>query len=186
MHHGDIGKCPTDLGQGNSRSKIPYSERAEIQSQKFRQGSRYIFRADVSMDPNFGTAPKTTIFQVHQWDTNSCKCGPYVMVFFDKSGRLNARVLKSHHYHNIVRLGSFTRKDFEGKWVEIAVDLDTSHASPTATIYVGGKAVHSESVLVQPGGTVFFKSGIYRHGRISPRLVSDRVLVSNAEYLRIK
>lgn len=185
MHHGDVGNCPTDRGAGYSNKNIPHSERAEIQSQKFQQGSRYIFKADVSLAKGYATSAKTTIFQVHQWDTKHCKCGPYVMIFFDKSGHLSARILKSHHQHHIRRLGGFTRQDFEGRWVELAVDINTDKARAGVTIYVDGKPVHSEPVLVQDGGTVFFKTGLYRHGRISPMLTSDRLFVTDIGYARV-
>jgi hypothetical protein len=138
MQHGDIGNCPTDMGSGKSSVAIPYSERAEIWSQFFKQGNRYIFKADLSLDPSFATAPVTTVFQVHQWVTPTCECGPYVMIFFDKNGNLNARILRSHHKHTTRRIGKFTRKDFEGKWLEIAVDIDTDKQNPVVAIYVGG------------------------------------------------
>jgi len=186
VHHGDIGKCPTDSSKGNSRSNIPHSERVEVQGPKFAQGKRYIFRAEVSMDPQFSTAPKTTIFQVHQWDSKACNCGPYVMIRFDKSGRLTALILKADHQHKSVRLGRYTRSDFEGKWVELAVDIDTSVQSPSVSVYVDGKRMTSEPVLVQPGGTVFFKAGLYRHGRLNPQLPSDRVYVRKTGYVKVK
>jgi hypothetical protein len=186
MHHGDIGNCSTDKDQGKSSVWIPYSERAEIWSQFLKQGNRYIFKADISMDPNFKTAPTTTIFQVHQWVTPSCECGPYVMIFFDKNGHLYARILREHHKHNTRRLGKFTRKDFEGKWQEIAVDINTDKKTPSVSIYVGGKLAHQEHVLVQDGGAVFFKTGLYRFGRKSPKLPSDRMYVKDIGYAKVK
>lgn len=185
MHHGDIGNCPTDKDQGFSSVKIPYSERAEIWSQFFKQGQRYVFKADVSMDPNFATAPATTIFQVHQWVTGACECGPYVMIFFDKNERLNARILRGHHKLTTRRLGDFTRRDFEGKWLEIAVDINTDKKNPSVSIFVGGKLAHREHVLVQDGGAVFFKTGLYRFGRRNPKLPSDRIYVRDIGYAKI-
>lgn len=186
MKHGDIGNCPTDKDQGFSSVPIPYSERAEIMSQFFKQGNRYIFKADISMDSNFATAPTTTIFQVHQWVTGSCECGPYIMIFFDKDDKLNARVLRSHHKHTTRRLGNFTRKDFEGKWQEIAIDINTDKKQPNVSIYVGGKLVHQGHVLVQDGGAVFFKTGLYRFGRKSPKLPTDRMYVKDIGYTKVK
>ena len=186
MKHGDIGNCSTDMGSGKSSVSIPYSERAEIWSQFFKQGNRYIFKADLSLDPEFATAPVTTVFQVHQWVSPDCECGPYVMIFFDKKGNLNARILRSHHKHTTRRLGNFTRKDFEGKWLEIAVDIDTDKEKPTVAIYVGGKLVHRENVLVQDGGAVFFKTGLYRFGRLQPELPTDRLYVRDIGYVKVK
>lgn len=186
MKHGDIGNCPTDKDSGYSSVPIPHSERAEVLSQLFKQGDRYVFKADVSLDPRFSTAPTTTIFQVHQWVTATCKCGPYVMIFLDKKGDLYARVLRSHHKHNTRRLGNFNRRDFEGKWVEIAVDINTDKKNPGVSIYVGGKLVHKEHVLVQDGGAVFFKTGLYRFGRLAPKLPTDRLYVSDIGYAKVK
>ena len=185
MQNGDIGKCPTDPGSGFSGKDIPHSERAEIQGQKFSQGARYVFKADYSMDSQFATGPKTTVFQVHQWVTGKCECGPYVMVFFDRAGKLKARILKSHHKHAIKLLGNFTRGDSEGRWQEIAVDIDTASSRPKVRIYVGGRLVLTDDVLVQSNGSVYFKTGLYRHGRRSSPLPADRMYVKNIGFAEV-
>jgi len=180
IHHRDVGTCVIDAGKGYTRGR-PWAERTEVQSQKFAQRKRYLFTANISMDPRFASAHETTVFQVHQWDQKRCKCGPYVMVMFDRRGVLMIKVLKADHSHHLFYT-DVTRADFEGRWTEIAVDIDTSKSNPSAAIYVAGKQLVDTSLFVQKGGTVFSKFGIYRPGNKYAELPTDRVYAKDMLY----
>ena len=183
IHHGEKGRCVIDAGQGYTRNR-PWAERTEVQSQKFKQGERYFFKVEVSMDPDFDSAHETTVFQVHQWDDKKCRCGPYVMVMFDRRGILMVKVLKADHSHQLFYT-DVSRDQFEGRWVEIAADIDTGKENPHATIYVDAMKVVDTDLFVQKGGTVFSKTGIYRPGNKYAESPTDRVYARNLLYRRL-
>lgn len=183
LHHGEKGRCSTDAGKGFTRNR-PWAERTEVQSQKFKQGERYFLKVDISMDPEFDSAHETTVFQVHQWDDKRCRCGPYIMVMFDRRGVLMVKVLKADHSHHLFYT-DVMRDQFEGRWVEIAADIDTGKADPRVTIYVEAEKIVETDLFVQKGGTVFSKTGIYRPGNKYADSPSDRVYSRNMLYRRL-
>ncbi len=181
LKNGDIGTCSTDKTAANSAKSTPYMERVEVSGKSLRQGGRYLFSTEVHFDPDFKSGHKSTFMQVHQWNQKTCKCGPYVMMVLQNSGDVYAWVLKAHHSHQKYRLGNWHRRDFENTWVEVAIDIDTSD-DPKVIVFLGGEQVLETDVLVQDGGNVYAKTGLYRHGSIKYPLPTDRVHVRNFRY----
>lgn len=181
LKNGDIGTCSTDKNATNSRTGTPYMERVEVSGKNMEQGGRYLFSAEVHFDPDFRSGHKTTFFQVHQWNQETCKCGPYVMMTLQNSGDVYAWVLKADHSHQKYRIENWHRRNFVDMWVEVAVDIDTSDKS-NVVIYLGGEKVLETDVLVQERGNVFAKTGLYRHGSVKYPLPTDKVHVRNFRY----
>lgn len=183
---GDVGNCYTDKRADHSAAHVPYMERVEMYSDFRKVGPRYRFSALIHMDPAFVSSPETTIFQVHQWVQESCQCGPPVMLSFDKSGGLRAWILTRPHDHSKIPLKGWTRKSFENKWVEIAVDITSAYGRQNVTIWLGGQKVLSRKAMVQPGGALFTKVGLYRPGSKKKKLPSDRVHVRDVRISVLK
>lgn len=179
LNAGDIGGCYTDKKADHSAAHIPYMERVEMYSDFQAVGPRYRFSALIHMDPQFASAPNTTIFQVHQWVQESCRCGPPVMLSFDKGGQLRAWVLSAPHDHVKIPLKGWTRRSFEDKWVEVAIDITSAYGRQNMTIWLGGQKVLSRTTLVQDGGALFMKVGLYRPGSDTVQLPSDRAHVKD-------
>ncbi len=177
LDHGDIGGCYTDKPGFHPHGPVPYMERAEMYSDFRNVGPRYRFSVLVHMDPGFATAPDTTLFQVHQWVQESCRCEPPVMLGFDGDGRLLAWVLTAPGRHVKLPLKGWTRKSFEGAWVEISVDITSAYGRQDVTIWLGGQKVLNRKALVQQGGALFLKVGLYRPGSKRHNLPTDRLHV---------
>ncbi|WP_270726886.1 hypothetical protein [Shimia sp. Alg240-R146] len=182
----DIGKCGGDDKPKSSYSPpAPYLERVEVSGISQQLGGRYLFSTFVHFDPKFASADQTTFFTIHQWDSKTCRCAPFVRLVLDELGDLYALVLKRPSKPEAFRLGTWGRKDFETKWVEVAVDLDTS-AKQSVSIYVGGKHELTTGVLVREGANVFPKFGLLRPGRTGLPLPTDRVHFTGARVSRLK
>jgi len=135
----------------------------------------------VQVTPNVPAVQNTTIFQVHQW-FGDCHCGPPLMMSFDKQGRLRARILRESHKHNKFVLTGWTRKSFEGRWVQIAVDIVNKVGKSEIEIFVAGQSVLKERTLIQKGGALYFKAGIYREGQTQRQLPTERVFMRNPTF----
>lgn len=182
----DIGKCGGDNKPKYSYDPpAPYVERVELSGTNHPQGKRYMFSALVHFDPKFTSSHRTTFFTVHQWDSLTCNCSPYVRIAIHQDGGLYAWVLKRPTKPEVYRLDGWTRADFEKRWVEVAVDIDTS-AKQVLTVYVGGRAELTTTVLVREGGKVYPKVGLLRPGRLSPQLPADRVHIQDVRFARLQ
>lgn len=186
LANGDIGKCAGDDQQKKFyKPPAPYVERAEISGHNQTRGQRYLFSTGVHFDPAFASSNQTTFFTVHQWDSKTCRCSPYVRLVLDQGGRLFAQVLKRPGKTETYRLGNWDRDDFETQWVEVAIDIDTS-ATQSLSIYIGGQHELTTNVLVQEGASVFPKIGLLRPGTTRTRLPTDRVHFQDVKFARLK
>ena len=181
LEHGDIGRCYTDKPAYFPSGPVPFMERAELYSDFRDVGPRYRFSALVHMGPASETAPDTTVFQVHQWVQESCRCEPPVMLGFDGGGQLKAWGLSAPNTHVEIPLKGWGREDFETKWVEIAVDVTSAYGKQNVTVWLGGHKVLSRNALIQNGGALFLKVGLYRPGSRKARLPTDRLHVRDVQ-----
>lgn len=179
LKHGDIGGCYTDKRADHSAPHVPYMERVEMFSGFRPVGPRYRFSAQIHMDPNYQSSANTTVFQVHQWVQESCRCGPPVMLSFAANGQLMVWILTAAHDHAKLPLKGWSRASFEDKWVEIAVDISSAYGRRNVTIWLGGNKVLSHQALIQRGGALFMKTGLYRPGSRKTRLPTDQVHIKN-------
>lgn len=179
LEHGDIGRCHTDAQARTSAKGVPYMERAEVYTGFQPVGPRYRFSAEIHMDPQAKSSHNTTVMQIHQWVQESCQCGPPVMMSFMADGRLRARILRKPHTHDKIVVPGWRRRDFEDKWVEIAVDITSAYGRQNVTIWIGGQKALTHKALVQPGGALFMKTGLLRPGSTRNRLPRDRLHVRN-------
>ena len=113
--------------------------------------------------------------QVHQW-LNGCEYGPPVMMSFDEKGRLRARILREIHKNNKFVLEGWTRKSFENRWVEVAIDIVNKNDKSDVEIFLGGKSVLKLKALIIPGGGLYFKAGIYHEGQNKRTLPTYAIL----------
>jgi hypothetical protein len=186
LHNGDTGKCPTDAKADKSET-AKRQERAEVAGAPHKFGPTYRFSAQVHMSPEHDSSRFTTFFQVHQWIDDACECGAPFMLSFHEGNKLLVRTLKAHHRHKLLYIPGWTRKSFEDKWVEVAVDIETQKVGfSNIRVYLGGRLVHEGKTLLQEGGQLYFKTGLYRDVETSAALPSDRVYVRNARLARIK
>lgn len=163
LRPGDTGKCPTDANASNSPTALAM-ERAEVMGTDFYKfGPTYRFSSLVHMSPEHASSRFTTFFQVHQWITDVCECGAPVMLSFHDNNQVWLRLLNGDHTHYKKYLSGWSRADFEDKWVEIAVEIDSRQVgySPVR-VYLGGQLVFEGQTLLQKGGQLFFKTGMYR------------------------
>lgn len=181
--HGDVGKCPTDGTAKNAAAYVPHMERAEVtgHNRPFPKNKKIRVAAMMQVAPGSSAVHNSSLFQVHQW-LNGCDCGPPVLMSFDKSGRLRARILRERHKHNAFNMGGWTRKDFEGKWVEIAVDITNVAGKSDVEIFIGGNSVLKQKALIFQKGDLYFKAGIYREGSSKKTLSTERVYMKDPTY----
>jgi len=163
LNPGDTGKCSTDAKATKSPTALSM-ERAEVMGTKFQKfGPTYRYSTLVHMSPAHASSRFTTFFQVHQWIDDDCECGAPVMLSFHNDNQVWLRLLNGDHQHFKKYIPGWSRADFEDKWVEIAVDIDSRATgfSPIR-VYLGGQLVHEGETLLQPGGQFHFKTGMYR------------------------
>lgn len=186
LKNGDTGKCPTDAKADKSKTAVR-QERAEVFGPSLKFGPNYRFSALIHMSPEHSSSRFTTFFQVHQWIDDSCECGAPFMMSFHENNRVLARTLKAHHRHKLFYVDGWSRSDFEDKWVEVAVDIETQKVGfSKIRIYLGGKLVHEGKTLIQEGGRLYFKTGLYRDVENSRALPTDRVYVRDARFTVLK
>jgi hypothetical protein len=114
------------------------------------------------MSPDHASSRFTTFFQVHQWMDDACECGAPVMLSFHDNNRVWLRTLNGYHTHSKRYIPGWSRADFEDKWVEVAVDIVTKELGPSdMRLYLGGQLVYEGKTLLQQGGELHFKTGIY-------------------------
>lgn len=163
LRPGDTGKCSTDAKATKSPTALSM-ERAEIMSTEFfKFGPTYRFSTLIHMSPDHASSRFTTFFQIHQWIDDLCECGAPVMLSFHNNNQVWLRLLNGDHRHYKRYIPGWSRADFEDKWVEVAVEIDSRKVgfSPVR-IYLGGQLVHEGQTLLQQGGQLFFKTGMYR------------------------
>lgn len=169
LRNGDTGKCTTDI------TRAPQRERAEISSERarFAQGARFRVATLYQAETGAARLPETFILQLHQW-REDCQCAPPLMLSFDARGQLTAYLLRSEWEYNRYELAGWTRRRFAGRWVEIALDVTNRKGKSDLTIYVAGKQVLQEKMLILQPDALYFKSGLYRVGHETRILPSDR------------
>ncbi len=163
LRPGDTGKCQTDAKATKSPTALSM-ERAEVMSTQFQRfGPTYRYSTLIHMSPDHASSRFTTFFQVHQWINDVCECGAPVMLSFHKDNQVWLRLLNGDHHHFKTYIPGWSRADFEDRWVEVAVDIDSRAVgfSPIR-VYLGGQLVHEGKTLLQQGGQLFFKTGMYR------------------------
>ena len=163
LNPGDTGKCSTDAKATKSPT-AKSMERAEVMGTQFQQfGPTYRYSTLIHMSADHASSRFTTFFQVHQWIDDVCECGAPIMLSFHKNNQVWLRLLNGDHTHFKKYIPGWSRKDFEDKWVEVAVDIDSRAVgfSPIR-VYLGGQLVHEGQTLLQSGGQFHFKTGMYR------------------------
>ena len=185
--HGDVGKCSTDADARNAAAYVPHMERAEVtgHDRPFPKNKKIRVAAMLQVAPSAGARHNSSLFQVHQW-LNGCNCGPPVLMSFDKNARLRARILRERHKHNAFPIKGWTRKSFENRWVEIAVDITNVAGKSDVEIFIGSKSVLKQKALIFQKDDLYFKAGIYSEGSAKRTLPTERVYMKNPTYAILK
>ncbi|MEM7040896.1 MAG: heparin lyase I family protein [Bacteroidota bacterium] len=160
--------------------------RSEIRSVDFRKGRTYRFSVDVNFDAGTTSSNRTTFFQIHQYKRGSCtSCGPAVIIKTNGNGSVTASVLKPNRHHSDRNLG-LTRSQIAGKWTTFTIELGTNDGMNPLTIYANGRAVYSGQAYVEPKGSIYLKSGLYRPGSTTRTLPTDRVSIRKLRFETVK
>lgn len=179
LKHGQKGGCPTDR---QARHSAPYWERTEVASTEFRKGGNYRFSVDVNFDPEAKSSQRTTFFQVHQYQKNTCKsCYPAVMIKTSNGEAISADILTRAGHHVGHSLG-VSRSSIAGKWTTFTIEMGAAPGYNDIAIYVGGRKRYSGKVYVEPDGSIYLKSGIYRPGNTGKILPTDRLSIRKLQY----
>lgn len=186
LHPGDVGRCQSDGRGARPHDAAPWMERVEVRSPYLARGSAYRLSAEVQMSADHRSAPDTSVLQLHQWHERTCACSPPLMLGFDREGRLVARLLIGQGRHQRVIVPGLTRAGFAHRWVHVAIEIDNRPGFAALALYLDGRHVLSERVLIEPEGALFLKAGLYRRGRQDGALPVDRVSVRHVRVARIE
>lgn len=182
---GDVGRCPGDDEENYGSA---FRERAMINGKNFpKNGNVYRFSALVRFDETTRSSDSTVFFEVHQWLTPECSCYPIIMLYVMADGSLEAETSSySATKYLRHRLPGWSRSDFEGRWVEVAVDVSTVEGVQTARVYLGGELVYEEPSLVYEAGAVRPHFGLYRPGNPDHPNPTDRIFVRDMKSVELK
>lgn len=179
LRHGAVGGCASDK---RPRHSAPYWERSELRSTDFAKGPTYRFEVDVKFDPETRSSDRTTFFQIHQYRKTTCeRCYPAVMLKAHGDGTIHAAILATSTNHRVVQLG-LSRAAIAGRWARFSILLGTGGGMQPVTILLDGRKLYSGRALIEPGGAIFMKTGLYRPGSVSGALPTDRLWLRNIRY----
>lgn len=181
LRPGDVGGCQSDGDGARPHDAAPHMERIEVRSPELPRGATYRFTLAVRVSGAHQSAPDTSVLQLHQWHGRRCLCSPPLMLGFDAKGNLVARLLMGQGRHRRMVLPGLTRADLADRWVPLAVEIENVAGWAALVLAVDGRPVLSGRVLIEPEGTLFFKTGLYRRGRADGKLPVDRIAVRDVQ-----
>lgn len=107
------------------------------------------------------------------------------MLKTNSDGSVTAAVLRRSGGHAVRRLG-LTRTQLAGTWTTFSIVLGTRDGMNPLTIYANDRTVFSGEAYVDPRGSIYLKSGLYRPGSTTRTLPTDRVSIRKLRFDTVK